>query len=76
MPGDSSVKFINPGSHHNEPVDFEAEKEYEYIVYTTWLEEDVMPHDWSVVAWAEIESISIRHADGLESSSFFNLDLD
>ena len=70
MPGDFTVRYINPGSHHNEPIDFEAEKEYTYIIYTTWLEEDVMPHDWSIVAWSEQESISIKHADGLQSSSF------
>ena len=74
-PGDRTVRFINPGAHHFEAVDFEAEKEYEYIVYTVWGKTDVMPRDWSVVAWAEQESISIRHKDGLESGSFFNRDL-
>ena len=35
-----------------------------------------MPHDWSLVAWSEKEPIQIKHKNGIESDSFFNLKLD
>ena len=75
-PNDEWLRYVNPGSYHRDVVDFEANKEYKYWVYSTWGEKDVMPKDWSLVAWSDKEKIEIKHAGGFESSSFNNTDLD
>ena len=75
-PNDDWLRYVNPGSYHKDAMDFEAGKEYKYWIYTTFGENDIMPRDWSLVAWADKEPIQITHGGGLESGSFFNVDLD
>jgi len=48
----------------------------EYNVYTSFSDSDQMPHDWSLVAWAEQEKLEISHADGIKSAQFFNVERD
>ena len=75
-PGDEFLNLVNPGSIHQEVIEIEAGTEYEVTVYTNFVEDDLLPHDWSVVAWTEKELVNIRHKDGMPSGSFFNLELD
>ena len=44
--------------------------------YTQYSEDDILPHDWSLVVWAEKSPVKIEHKDGFESSSFRNLSPD
>ena len=75
-PGDEFINYVGPGSIHQEIIEIEAGTEYEVIVYTHFREDDLLPHDWSVVAWTEKSLVNIRHKDGIQSGSFFNLSLD
>ena len=75
-PNDEWLRYVNPGSYHRDVVEFEANKAYNYWIYTTWGKNDIMPKDWSLVTWSDKEEIEIKHAGGFESQSFFNVDLD
>lgn len=44
-------------------------------VFTHFDEGDLLPHDWSVSAWAELEEVSIS-VDDLASDSFFFVERD
>lgn len=39
-------------------------------VYTHFSEEDYLPHDWSLIAWAAEKPVTITHQKGFISSSF------
>lgn len=34
-----------------------------YKIYTRFVEEDLLPHDWSFIAWGSAESLSIDYVD-------------
>lgn len=70
------LKRINPGSRHEPVIDMQAGVPLILSVYTTFSEDDLMPHDWSLVAWAEQEAVFIVHEDGLQSASFRYLERD
>ena len=72
--GTNSIKSVNPGSYHEEVV-IKANEEIEIKVYTRWSDTDLLPHDWSLVTWSDYKPIQIAHDDGIQSRSFFNIDL-
>lgn len=39
-------------------------------IYTHWSDSNAMPHDWSVIAWAEERPLTVTHVEGVESSQF------
>ena len=41
-----------------------------YTIYTSFVDADEMPHDWSFVAYGEQEAVTIEHEDGRASASF------
>ena len=75
MPGTNTLYPVWPGSRH-EPLREIPEGEFEIRIYTHFSEEDLLPHDWSLVTWSEKSKLTITHADGIKSASFRNLALD
>ena len=45
-------------------------------MYTYFAESDLLPHDWSFVAWSSKSPVRITHKDGFESASFRLLEVD
>ena len=74
-PEEEDLHLVNPGSIYDEITEIEAGTEIEIKVFTNFKEADLLPHDWSLVVWSDKEPIEIRHKDGIESGSFFNLEL-
>ena len=75
VPGSNILQQFNPGSYHK-IVEIEADKDYEIGIYTKFGSTDYLPHDWSVVTWSDKEPMKITHNDGIESRSFFNVNLE
>ena len=71
IPEDDVFKVINPGSYTLLGMELEAGKEYEFGIYTNWTDADLLPRDWSLVVWSEVEPVNITHKDpSIKSSSF------
>ena len=51
--GEDQLHLVNPGSIHDEITEIKAGSEYEIKVYTSYHELDLLPHDWSLVAWSD-----------------------
>lgn len=57
--------IFNPGSLHGGVSFLRANEPYEVTIYSDFSDEDRLPHDWSVVAWARDQPVSIYHEGGL-----------
>ena len=64
--GDKNM--VTPGASKEQVVKVAAGEEIEFQVYTKFADDDKMPHDWSLVTWAERMPVRITHKGGLQSS--------
>ena len=75
-PGENILYPVGHGSIHDEIIEMAAGESFEYNIYTNFSDQDQMPHDWSLVAWAEKEPLEIEHKNGLKSGDFFTMERD
>ena len=57
------------GSYHREMFDMPV-GEFFLNIYTKFGDDDVMPHDWAITAWAEDKPVVFRNLDGTPSDSW------
>lgn len=55
----------NPNAFHNDEYEVEANRWYEYSVYTNFSDTDYLPHEWSFVVWSDVEPVTILINDVL-----------
>ena len=67
---DQYYYVFNPGSIHSGVTYLEAGKPYSVTVLSRFGEADMVPHDWSVVAWAKDMPVQIYHEAGRQSDTF------
>lgn len=67
---DQYFYVFNPGSIHSGVTYLEAGKPYSVTVLSRFGEADMVPHDWSVVAWAKDMPVQIYHEAGRQSDTF------
>ena len=61
---------VNPGSYHADSIAMTAGQELSVRVFTMFDFDDLLPHDWSLVALADQTAVTIAHKDGIQSSVF------
>lgn len=71
-PESTMLQVINPGSFHDESRMMNAGEALTYTMYTRFSDEDLLPHDWSLAAWASDEAVQINYVDpnGMRSDRF------
>ena len=71
-PGGRILYPVWPGSFHDDFMDVPA-GEFDVNIYTRFGDNDLLPHDWSLVVWAEKSEVEITHSKGLRSGAFRDL---
>lgn len=61
--------------NHAEPLVLEKDETLKVYVSMIWHEEDLMPHDYSVVVWAEKSPVQIESSHDHDSQTFPNFQL-
>ena len=49
-------------------IELPADEEQEFVIYTKFVDEDLMPHDWSFTAWGEQAKIYMWHTDRIQTA--------
>ena len=75
MPGANLLEPVWPGAYHEPIMELDVGT-YEINIYTRFGDKDVLPHDWSLVAWSEKSQVKISHKGGFENRQFRNLESD
>ena len=61
MKGATTLQVVNPGSFHDEKRVMRAGETLELTMYSHWTDDDLLPHDWSVTAWASDKPVTIEY---------------
>ena len=69
-PGESMLQIFNPGSYHEDKRVMEEGEKISFTIYSHFVSEDLLPHDWSLVAWSSIEQVEINYVGGKRSDAW------